>query len=432
MTANEYAIHFAEVPRVSDRRSLLHGRFGSALAFLAPALQFVQFHVIGTLYATDLLSLAVVIFSVIPNAQLLNRRLPRRLLGFGLLWLVAQVTTDLFRATPFDDYARGWAMIAFALVNFAALYLLLYQNRRRIVFCAVGFVAGGILTYIFSPNGFAGAYPWKFGYGYPVTLFVVLVVVLLNQSQTRMLAVTLMMFAAALNLYEGFRSLSGECFLTAAFLIMQAAARSRREQELRVSFAGSMAGFALLALAGAGFVHIYEHFAGNGMLGAAAQEKYEVESSGRYGILVGGRTEFVVGLEAALNSPLIGHGSWAKDWRYSSRLEGFRDDSGYGAVGPADSWLIPTHSYLMGAWVCAGILGLPFWLWVLSLPVRGLGRLYSIAEPLTPLIAFLAIGLIWDVLFSPFGAAQRFSMSFAVVTLIWLLESYPLRGESIA
>ena len=402
------------------------------LAFLIPALQFVQFHVVGTLYATDILSLAVVIFSAIPNAQILNRRLPRVFLGLGLVWLLGQVMTDLVRATPFHDYSRGWAMIAFALVNFVALYVLLYQNRRRIVLCALGFAAGGILTYLLNPDAYAVSVPWKFGYGDAVTLLIVIAATFAVLRAKTSTAVTLLLAAAALNLYQGFRSLGGECFLTAVFLMMQQVAYIRREQGLRVSFAGAIAGFALLALTGAGFLRTYEHFARSGMLGEAAQEKYQDESSGRYGVLVGGRTEFVIGLEAALNSPIIGHGSWAKDWRYSNRVEAFRQDSGYGAIGQSDSWLIPTHSYLVGAWVCTGILGLPFWLWVFSLPIRALARLYSIAEPLTPLIAFLAISLIWDVLFSPFGAAQRFTMSFAVVALMCLLQTNPGGGESIA
>lgn len=64
------------------------------------------------------------------------------------------------------------------------------------------------------------------------------------------------------------------------------------------------------------------------------------------------------------------------------------------------------------------------------MPVRTLSRLYGSVTTASPLIAFLATGLIWDVLFSPFGAAQRFSAAFSVVTLMWFLESSETAGES--
>jgi hypothetical protein len=137
-------------------------------------------------------------------------------------------------------------------------------------------------------------------------------------------------------------------------------------------------------------------------------------------------------LEAAVNSPIVGHGSWAKDWRYASRENAMLAGFGYETLGRASSWLIPAHSYLVGAWVHAGILGALFWLWVFSLPVRVLMRLYTRHEPIAPLLAFLSTGLIWDVLFSPFGATARLSASFVVVTLIRFLEADAESGGAVA
>jgi hypothetical protein len=411
---------------------LLQNQLGNLLAFFIPALQFLQVQTVGTLYATDLLSLVVFLFAFLSSVAGLNRRLPRVFLSLGLVWFLAQVTTDLLRATAFADYARGWAMIAFTLTNFAALYLLLSQNGRRIIPCALGFVVGDILTYFVNPDVYAALEPWKFGYGYGVTLFIILVATIAAVRSKALIAALIMLSASVINLYMGYRSLGGECFIVAAYLLVRQIARSRRERGREMTLAGALIGSALLVLAASGVLRIYEYYAGNGMLGHNAWEKYEVESSGRYGVLMGGRTEFVVGIEAALDSPIIGHGSWAKDWRYASRIESLRSEAGYGAIGSVDSWLIPTHSYLIGAWVSAGILGLVFWLWVLSIPARALARLYKTAEPRAPLIAFLAVGLIWNLLFSPYGAAERFSAPFAIVTLMWLLESYPLHEESIA
>lgn len=412
-------------------RARLNRRWGSALTFLIPALQFIQFHIVGILYATDLLSLAVLLLCGASSIRGLNRRSPRTFLIFGIVWLMAQGATDFIRATPFQDYARGWAMIIFTLVNFAALYTLISEYHRRIIFCALGFAVGGLLTFFLNPNAFAAAVPWKFGFGYPITLLAVLAAVRLNERRSLRLAFVITAAAAAINLYEGFRSLAGECFLAATYLVLMSRNRRRSNRPTQASPGLTLVACAALGLSVAALLRIYGYCASNGLLGDAARQKYEMDDSGNYGLLVGGRPDFFTGLEAALDSPIIGHGSWAKDWRYASSQGALLTDLGYRDTGGSlGSWLIPSHSYLIGAWVDAGIVGALFWLWVLSLPLRVLARLSATDEPFAPLIAFLATGLIWDVLFSPFGAAQRFSVSFAAVTLMCFLENHPLYSES--
>ncbi len=401
------------------------GRLVDLLMVLIPASECIQFHVVGTLFAPDILLLALLPFVVASKAQLLRLRLPRTFLLWGAAWLFVQMATDLIRSTPLDDYLRGWAMIAFTLTNFTVLYVLLYQNRRRIVLYAFGLASGGVLSYFLSPGMFAAGDPWKFGYGYGITLVIVLLATRAAGRSRTLTAAVLIALAAVLNLYNGFRSLAGVCFLASAYLLVQRLARVRRERGMRVSFAGALAAYAILALSSAGVLRLYEYCAGNGMLGYEAWNKYEVQSSGRYGILIGGRADFLTGTEAVLDSPIVGHGSWAKDWRYASRTESVMADLGYGVQDTPESWTIPSHSYLLSAWIDAGVVGAIFWLWVLSLSLRVLARLYATAEPLAPLVAFLAIGFIWDVLFSPFGATARLSVSFVVVTLMWFLETHP-------
>jgi hypothetical protein len=313
-------------------------------------------------------------------------------------------------------------MIALTLTNFAVLYVLLFQNARRIVVYALGYASGNILSYFLNPGVYAAAEPWKFGYGFGVTLFLVLVATLTAARSKGSVAVAVMLSAAALNLYEGSRGLSGECFVAAAYLLAKQTSGSRSARGVRIGLARALIGFAFLALSGFGILRIYEYTAENGVLGGTARWKYEAQSSGRYGVLLGGRGDFLVGLEAALDSPIVGHGSWAKDWRYASQEDAIVKHLGYRTLGGADSWLIPTHSHLVGAWVYAGILGAIFWVWVLSLPLRALRQLYAAAQSLSPLIAFLALVLIWDVLFSPYGAERRYITPYYVVLMMSLVS----------
>lgn len=412
------------------------GLAGDLLALVIPAGAFLQFHLVGVLYAPDL-ALLVLLPLVLAGstAGRLRRRLPLTLFVLGAAWLAAQVTTDLIRSTPFHDYARGWAKIAVTMASFAVIYNVLYHDARRIALYTAGFAAGGVLTYFFDPNIYAAGDPWKFGYGYGVILFVVLAAAWLYGRERRRLAILLVLAAAAVNLDYGFRSLAGECFLAAIYLVVQRFARARLRAGARIGLGGACVAYAVLALAGVGVLHVYAYGARNGMLGRSQWRKYEIESSGRYGVLVGGRIDFLVGLEAAADSPIVGHGSWAKDWRYQSREDVLMAELGYRASGGADSWLIPTHSHLIGAWVEAGFPGALFWLWVFSLPLRVLAGLYRRDEPLSPLIAFVALVLSWDILLSPYGADRLFATPFYVALMMFFLErsgverAYRLRGH---
>lgn len=404
---------------------LFGGRLGAALAFLVPAVQFFRIQIVGALYASDLLALGVLMIAMVSDTRVLGRRLPRTFLTLGIMWLLAQIITDLIRATAFHDYSRGWAMIAFFLMNFAALYVLLNGSRRRIILCALGFAVGDLLTYRFSPDVFSAIYPWKFGYGYAVCLLLVLVAVFLIARNKRMLAAGVMMAAAGLNFYHDYRSLAGECFVAAAYLLLAWLTQRRSREVRQVSAGQALVACVVLALSAGGLLRIYAYCAGNGLLGYAAWQKYEIQSSGRYGVLIGGRGGILTSLEAAEDSPIVGYGSWAKDWRYASRENAVLAGLGYETEGGARSWLIPAHSYLVGAWVHAGVLGALFWLWIFTLPVRVLMRLHTRNDPIAPLLAFLSAGLIWNVWFSPFGGTARLSASFAVVTLMSFLEEGP-------
>ncbi|MHA1112875.1 MAG: hypothetical protein ACTSRY_00005, partial [Alphaproteobacteria bacterium] len=118
------------------------------------------------------------------------------------------------------------------------------------------------------------------------------------------------------------------------------------------------------------------------------------------------------------DSPFIGHGSWAKDPYYASLLLQYRPE----LTSVYESGLIPTHSFLFGAWVEAGVVGAIFWLWIWILNARALGRVFTIREPLVPLFGLIGIVMAWDIIFSPYGAERRFIVPFYVVLAMFLLQ----------
>jgi len=393
-----------------------------AAAFVAPTLMCVEVRIVGRLFGSDVFLLAILPLLLRSRWRLLTARLPMTVLRLELLWLAGQVATDLWRRTPFEDLARGWSMIAFGLFHFTTLYMLLYGSRQRIVEYALGLAGGGILAFLLDPNGFAAAYPWKFGVGEPITILVVVAAAAIFSAGSVFASSATLLFAACFNLYMGFRSIAGVCFIASAFLMMQ-------RESARLSRASRAATIALgitVLSAVAGTIKIYDFAASTGLIGYQAQEKYEIQSAGELGVLLGGRGEIFSSALAIRDAPILGHGSWAMDTDYALQGQMMMRDLGYRPLAPdpqAAAGLIPSHSYLFGAWTDAGILGAVFWGWVLTVAIRAMFALFRIAEPLSPLFAFFVVLLAWDLLFSPYGAQQRFFASYEIVLAVYVLET---------
>lgn len=391
---------------------------GNAAALIIPMLLFMEVKLVGRLFLSEILLLCMLPLLLIARGRLLFAPLPRKLFFFGLAWLWAQILTDFIRDTPFDDWSRGWSKIIFLLLNFSTIYLLLNGKAKRFFLFAVGIALGQILIYLFNPNIYAEGLPWKFGYGLALTLFVVLASQIRIVARRTYWSATFIFGVGALNFYMGFRSLGLICLLTAAFVLVKQSnlLRLRRMKLSKVTLLILLGGVVIY-----GITELYEYSASEGWLGNKARDEYLVQSAGDMGILLGGRTEILASAQAVIDSPIIGHGSWAKDPKYVDIMENTLLQHGYEIQGEIESDLIPTHSYIMGAWVESGFVGAIFWIWVLVLAARTLIATYGTNSTLTPLIAFVAFNLLWNIPFSPFGAEARLYVAYDLSLMMFAL-----------
>ena len=135
--------------------------------------------------------------------------------------------------------------------------------------------------------------------------------------------------------------------------------------------------------------------------------------------MTGGRAEFLASTQAILDSPILGHGSWARDPKYVELQRQRLIDLGIpGGNLPADPDLIPTHSYLLGSWVWGGLAGGLFWIGVGTLVLWVLANAYAVGLELNPLIAFVASVVLWGIAFSPYSNTERLSASFGIVVCL--------------
>ncbi|MGI9417388.1 MAG: hypothetical protein ACR2RA_06065 [Geminicoccaceae bacterium] len=407
------------------------GRLGSKelgarlLAFAIPVLIAVEVPGLGTIYLAELCLIGLLPFLVVLRGRMLQSRALAFILLMGLVYFAAQVVTDVIRETPFADYARGWSRILFLMFSFVSTYLLIGNDRARLLCYAAGLVVGSVffllITFPISTIG------WKFGVAGPTTTLVLIgfSLVPVLRSPRSLVGPAIMIALGVFSAFMDFRSWGGVLMLSAAFLSIPAILRLFGLKPKPLSYGRMMVMGALLFATGFGALKLYGFAAESGMLGERSRAKYETQSAlGDLGILLGGRSESLVTVQAIKDSPLIGHGSWAKDRHYADlrQLMLYRLGFVNRFIEP-ETDLIPTHSHLLGSWVEAGVGGALFWVGILGMIVAALRRLYASDDPLRPYLVFLMLLFVWDILFSPFGAQRRLTNGFLMVAMLFALKA---------
>jgi hypothetical protein len=333
---------------------------------------------------------------------------------FGLgVWLGASILSDILNSSSLTDLARGWARLLFLGMSFWALLNLLITEDDWLAFFGGLMLALAVEKYIESPV-FQTA--WKFGLGAYSALFLVSVLLFPYRSAPqRLLPLLSIIFLvyASVSLMLNCRSLSaGFAFAT---LITFGLSDSRRRQRLSDLLHGSVAlPLILIAIVSYGLGFAYVKLVDNGLFGTEALDKLESQRWNNFdpvlGMLLGGRNEIYASTAAIGDSPLIGHGSWAKGAEYVEiyrHAQSVNRDYGELIFDDNGSDLIPTHSHFFGAWVDSGFVGAIFWLLILYYLFRAFRSSVFVKSRSQVIILCAGFWLVWDIFFSPFGALIR-------------------------
>ena len=386
-------------------------------------------HLIGNLQVSEVLLLFLLPFFLLTRGKRILRRDLRPVFLLMLFWLIGQILSDIYRHTAFQDWTRGDALIIFFGINLVGFVILLARNVRRQVIFVAAFSIGSLVQARFIPP--LGEPDWKFGYSTGTITLVVLASCYFYGRRHFVAAGLLLAAIAVVNLLLNFRSPVLFLLITIALLVPVIPEHVGRVRLLPavggVSRIFVLAALALIAGAGANaLVHAVTRA---GLLGAYAEEKNQSEFSSGRNLLLSGRPEIFVSSRAVLDSPILGHGSWAKDYKYfemdydieNQYLSGEDLDT----LEAESEALIPSHSYLMGAWVWAGIAGAAFWFYILWVTFKSIVWNALLQPHHAPLYMWVLIGSFWNILFSPFGNAARPFEALAILFALNLLESAP-------
>ena len=384
----------------------------------------------GDIFVPDIFLCLAMPFCLSRARLIRFRSIDAALFLLGGLWLLNQIITDVYRGSPFEDWSRGWAKILFLCLNALGLALISGGQIRPILTFLTGNACSFILQTIFFPTEFQrgvnfndGA--WKFGLGPALTTLAAIFGAsrLANRLFGKWGEVAPLFILGVVNLAFNYRSLFGVSMAAVAFGLLKRSIDFSPQLQKKITpafFAVLLGGGAIFAQ---GLTAVYGAAADNGWLGVEAQDKYVAQTSGDLNLLQSGRVESLVSVRAISDSPILGHGSWARDVTYIGMLRDILESKGIDVKSfVIEQDLIPTHSHLLGAWVEAGVMGGLFWMAVEALAFAALYRTLKIKDAPATLLAFVLINLIWTVLFSPFGASQRFLKPSEIGCALWVLH----------
>jgi O-antigen ligase len=343
----------------------------------------------------------------------------------ALAWLFGTIVGDLYRGSSHVQSIKGIARVAFFILDFIALAALINKSgRRMMIFLISIFVQMALIMRYFRGDFLT---QWKFGGSSIVTITALLISSYFYSRRRYWVCFFVVLVLATLNLVFAFRSQIATLFVSGA-LILPIFNRSK-DLRRRGAQANDLFKIALLLALAGGAAFLADRAiklgADMGLFDESVTQKFQTQANGKFGVLVGGRPETLVAIQAIRDSPIIGHGSFAIDPKYLELKQELQYEYGYSDTDTPDeseSPGIPTHSHLTMAWVESGIFGGIFWIFVLGLTLRGIIKVSLTRPALAPIYSYLLLNFVWNVCYSPFGSVNRMWAAFFILMSYNILE----------
>ena len=382
-------------------------RFYSVTAFLVGFLQPLAITLVGKLLISELLLLVVLVHSAVTFA--LARVLPVSipsprtlifLLICQLLALLSYIVSDLWHQSLPFDMIRGWLRMIFLLVDTFVLALLFGAGIRPFVLLLVGLSFSSLLTFLEGP--LFGDY-WKFCFGYPLTIVILL-------SVPRLLGfwatVAASLALGVLHLLMEYRSLGIQCLLLAGLLLSRSLPPLFRKYLfimcIPIAFVGLPWTLSVLLADTEG-----------------SANRSNVERSAM----------LTAAWEGFLASPWVGNGSWfskSNVWDNFLLIRSQKEIETGGKLGfdPHDFGGKAIHSQILTALAEGGLLGGTFFLAYTVLLILGFWFLLTEASWhwLMPIRLSILISSFCAVFMSPFSGTSRLEIGMAAALVVVLLD----------
>lgn len=375
----------------------------------------IKLRLLGTFGASELLVFASYIY-INPLFALRNKQV-RQLIKFAFIWLTGVIISDLVNQTELIDSLKGAFNVIFLILLIPFCYWALYDKPERMLWFWAGVAISSILGFKYQRMGSMDAMGIDTWQVYAAKwLFLFLGGWLYYKGRIK-LAYTIIFVFATWTLFHQSRNIFLMFILPTSILIYLGRINDFNSlDKYRRLRKGTLKLLLLLGVVFMGITYTYETLAAQGILGEFSQRKYERQKNSELG-LVSGRADFLASLYAISKKPVFGYGSYAidKDRVYDefNRMVNLPLPS-----ERKDNIRVPAHSYMLGAWVNAGIFGFLFWIFTLKKIFYFL-RYHLFDEPkLIYLILLLTFSFLWDIFFSPFSDRPLFIFYILAISII--------------
>jgi hypothetical protein len=364
---------------------------------------YISIDVIGKILLSEVAVL--IAFPFCDTLGLFKRHpLLRRLVACLSALLFTQVVSDIVNETEAVDFLRGWAAIVFPMLSIIVYVKWFESNRHSVPFLLLGAAIGGYFlpeeALDWSTVGENSNY-FKERYVGFICPLVLLIGYLIASRRPKVVGLVYICIGFFLVFMDA-RSV-GATFICAGTWIGLLFSHRKLSSERMLAAVSCL----VPLLYGVYIVYVDQVLEkGFGGLNAYAQLSNATNPYNPFSLLLQGRPEFVVLLQAGWDRPLLGHGSWAKD---PGGQYAFLQAEITRAASVDTFDRIRAHSVAMGYWAYSGIIGLMsvtvLYLSLIAAAFRIIKSKanFSITAVLVPLTMMEA----WAFLFSPIGQVRK-------------------------
>lgn len=392
---------------LADRRSWALVLFGLFVLAAVPAVQ-------GKLALLDLACLAALplLFVTI----IYGRRLST-LAFVSVAWALGLVLADVANEQPPNVSMQ--LVTAITVVTGTAALVRLSGGDPALLRLLIAAVAGGLAAQqvvLFARSAPSIAHLWKYALVVPVSIMVLALCDLRWRSGSRAPMFLALPILALADLLADARSLAALTLSSLALYVVP----PNRSARLRVITVLATAAVICVLL-----VVSFVSAARAGWLGQRSAWQLTQNSGNVYSIMTNARPELLQSAYLISQRPITGYGSHPR--LDSSTFIGsltFLTEQGVTIdINLRKDWLsnndpgVAAHSMMLDQIARAGILAVPFWVFVLIVGVRR--AMTAIRLRASPLSAFWSLVLLWDILFSPLTGLYHIQLA-AYLALVLL------------
>lgn len=343
-----------------------------------------------------------------------------------LIWLVvlssiSSILTGLFCNAPMKDILKGFGTISLLIFSFLFFKKMLIDKYTDIVVFLLGYGLSSVIVNLYfvqfsdlvvGDRGLELEFFREEMYAYIICYFAFFINGYLYSKNIQLLMIA--------NLLLALFCLFGNSRANFLLLIVT-------DFMLYSNYCITVKGYRLVVRKLIGWIFLlcillffsykgYSFLASNGYLGEGAKLKYEVQSKNKGGIL-SARSYIIRGFITIAHHPMGGIGL---EHNVSDNKE-IRHKFAEITQTRYRSWdrNIMSHTAVFDWWIAFGILTFPFWLYVLYLALKGLKIAIMSDHPLSALIIFSTLTLLWNMFNSPFSL--RIQYGFCIMLLIFII-----------